>query len=157
VIVNGWSLGKTNAILANMTVRFGERGALLLEVIFGMMLFLIAFVMVLSVFPIARSSANLGKDRSVANNLAKDFLERERALPYDQVGINATGPVSVPIKSTANGVTSETVYQVEILVAELEPGRRKAIRSIVKWGSAEHTHEVLLETFKVSYPVLVGP
>ena len=133
----------------------------MLEAVFGLALFALAMLFVFALFPATRRSAEMARQRDVANNLARDYLERERALPYDDVGMitpAATAPPEqIAIPSTFDGVTSDTNYEVEIVVSEPEVDKRKVVRVVVRWQSLGIDHSVRLETYKVKYPELVSP
>ncbi|MGE0491785.1 MAG: type II secretion system protein J [Vulcanimicrobiota bacterium] len=139
-----------------------ERGvSLLLEAVFGLTLFALAMLFVFALFPATRRSAEMARERDVANNLARDYLERERALPYDDVGnitpAATTPPEQIAIPTTFDGVSSQTNYDVEVIVTEPEVDKRKVVRVVVRWLSSGIEHSVSLETYKVKYPELVTP
>lgn len=139
--------------------------SLLLEVVFGIAIFSVSLLLLFGIFPTAQRSVNQARDVGIANNLAREFLERERALPYGDVG-NITQAATAPpelvtVPTVVNGVNGQTTFEVTVAVAEPEPGKRKVITVVVAWhegsGPLEVDREVGLECFKVQYPGLVGP
>lgn len=140
-----------------------ERGVtLLLEVVFGIALFSIALLFLFGIFPNAQRSMTLSRNVGIAQNLAREYIEIERALPYADVGnvspAATSPPEVVPITSTVNGVTSTTDFRVTLNVVETIAGKRKVITATVEWDygtGAGQTRNVTLETYKVSYPTFI--
>lgn len=129
--------------------------SLLLEVVFGLALFAVSILLLFGVFPNAQRAATQSKNVAIASELALEYLNRERALPYQAVG-TPRPPEVVPISTTVNGVTATTDYTVSLSVLEPEPGKRKDITVKVAWVEGQVNRSFRLESFRVQYPGLVG-
>ena len=92
---------------------------------------------------------------AIAQNMATEILERERALDYDQVGEVTEAATNPPERLQSDGVIEgrpiTVEYEALVQVSELEPNRVKDIVVTVSWREGQLTHSVVLETFKVQY------
>lgn len=138
-----------------------NRGFSLLEVLVGFTIFVVALLLVFSFFPNAKRSAVMAKNRATANNLAKELLERERALPYNDVGNVTPAAVAPPelfaIPGIVDGQNITTNFEATIRVTELEPDKLKEISVEISWMHGSQRHKFLLETYKPQYSAMVGP
>lgn len=133
----------------------------LLEALVALSVFALAILLIFAFFPGAKDASMLGRHMATAQSLARELLERERALPYSDVGEVTSAAVAPPevfnVSSVVNGVQFETEFRATVTVSEIEPSKVKDILVTVVWDEGEKTHKVELETFKVQYPVLVSP
>ena len=133
---------------------------LLLEVVLGLGIFALSILMIFGVFPYAQRAITQSKNVAVAHNLARDFLDRERALTYPDVGnvtpASVSPPEIVPVNTTVNGVTARTIFEVTVRVDELELNKRKVITVEVVWEEGPIKRQARMESTKVQYPGLVG-
>lgn len=133
----------------------------MLEVLVGLTIFVIALLLVFSFFPNAKRSAVMAKNRATANSLAKELLERERALPYNDVGNVTPAAVAPPevfaIPGVVDGQNVNTDFEARIRVTELEPDKLKEISVEISWMHGSQRHQFRLETYKAQFSAMVGP
>jgi len=124
---------------------------LLLECIFGLGLFGMAFLVVMGVFgSIARTNSQ-SRQYSMAHQLARSVLEAEIHKPYGSV-VNVA-PTLVPQSFEANGNvgTLEFTAEFRVFAPDIEPGRCKHVAAVVSWEDGNTPRQVVLDTY-VSSP-----
>jgi hypothetical protein len=109
------------------------QGNSLLEVLLACCVFVVAFLFMLGVFPVAAGAIRQGNEVLAATFLAEQRLEAVRALPYDSI-VGSTE--TVELSTCNNGVTCVTRYTVQTLV-EPVAGQPltvlKGVRALVSW------------------------
>lgn len=105
----------------------------LLEILVAGCVFVVAFLLLLGVFPMAAGAVRQGNEVLAATFLAEQRLEAVRSLPYDSI---ADSSERVSLATRNNGITCVTSYTVQTLV-EAIPGRAlnamKSVRVLVTW------------------------
>lgn len=127
--------------------------SLLLEAVFGFGLFAVAILVVFGLFPSSYQSTALAKNVTVANGIAQEVIEAERAKPYASIASQARAPFPTPPVSTIDGTVSNVTYNVEVVVTPdpVPPNipDRKRILVRVDWDSGRVDYSVELETYAV--------
>ena len=133
-------------------MRYQRGVSLLLEAVFGFGLFAAAMLVVFGLFPSAHNSASLAKNLTVANGIAQEVIEQERAQPYASIASQPRAPFPAAPTSTIDGTLSTVTFNVEVIVT-VDPipdaPDRKRILVRVDWSDARVLHAVELETHAV--------
>lgn len=128
------------------------RASLLLEVVLGLGVFAVAFLLSVGVFPGAQKALAQSKNYLVATDLARQILEERRALGYSGVVVGLTGPIPSPISATVHGVQAATDFEYEVLVTEPFPAQQiRDVLVTVRWREAAIVREVRLESYVAQY------
>ncbi len=129
---------------------------LLLELVIGLGIFVLALLFTFGLFVTTNRSGAAAKDFIVATDLAREYMEQQLALPYDQLLTIPPLTDLPPRKFLIDGRQSETEYHPEVRVTEEGPFpppndfHRKHILVVVSWpGPNGHIRSTQLETYVV--------
>lgn len=141
-------------------MRKASRGvSLLLEVFFGISLFATALLLIFGVFPTAQRSLASAKNLMVANDLARMIMEQKKvqaetaATRADWQAVVDEGPVPVTVPVVVNGVASDTTFNWELAVQDVDDKTvtgnldRKRLTVRINWAEGPRLRSTLLETF----------
>ncbi len=113
-----------------------ERGFTLVELLVAATIAGIGFLGLAATHVTALRATAVGRNTTVATNLAQDQLEQMRRLPYEQLA--SSDPANVTVGAKA--------YAVRATVTAAPGGTSKAITSRVDWSDQFGSHTVQLLT-----------
>lgn len=121
----------------------------MLEVLIGLSVFLIAFLLVYGVFPMNQRALAESRNQMVANNIARDFLEQERQKDLSRVA-RGTGTVVVTdtqtISQQVEGRDSAVDYQVTVTGDDGPVSGTRLIDVTVSWTYGGLQHKTSIQT-----------
>lgn len=123
--------------------------SLLLEVMVGLGIFLIAFLMVYGVFPMSQRSLAEGRNQMVANSIAREFLEAERDKTLATV---AQGKGNIVVTDTRSGQhqvegrQSHVDYEVTVTGSDGSVPGTRLVQVVVAWNYGGLAHRTRMET-----------
>jgi hypothetical protein len=130
---------------------FRERGALLLEVLLGLGLFVTALLFSFGVFPNSARATTQSRNYTLARAIAREFLEEELTRAY---GTYSTADVLTQRVITNDGVVIAKDFRVEFTPTVLEdssagdPFDRTHLKVTVHWNEGtDSEREVFLESW----------
>lgn len=128
-----------------------SRGGLLLEVLLGLGIFATAILLAFGVFPNSRRAAVQSRNYTVANAIARDYLERE--LAKDFASITSYGPLPEERYVTMDGRDITLPFDVEMVVTPITttPIERSNVKCVVGWQDGEQRKEVFYETWVTNF------
>lgn len=123
--------------------------SLLLEAVIGFGIFATALLVIFALFPSTYQSTTLAKNLTIANGIAQEVMEQERAQPFINVVSKPRVPFPAPA-SVIDGTVSNVNFNVEVVVLN-DPlptvPFRKHLAVRVDWADSRIVHEVVLETY----------
>ena len=122
--------------------------SLLLEVVVGLGVFVVAALIMIGTFPTFHRALTAAKNYSTASYVARDFMERERALAGQPTVTPRTFPY--PVTYSIDGKIITTVFQVDIAYQTYDaslPQARRGVQVRVTWSEGPIRREVFYETF----------
>ena len=140
------------------------RGALLLEALFGLGLFMTCLLFTFAIFPSSQKALGSSKNYAVAVNLARERMDIERSRAYDDPPIPAGATaINVTFQSgynenvsalDQNDATRVTFQQFVVnasktVLDEKTNDERKSIVVRVEWDEGPIKRNVQLETYDV--------
>ena len=133
-------------------MRRRSRGALLLEALLGMGIFLVALLLAFGVFPNSQRAAAQARNFNLATAMARDFLDQELAKPYDSIADVAPFPQDRFFRSNSKDSAPpiRIRYEVEIETSPLTitpPVEGKIVRTFVRWVEGSIRREVSYESW----------
>ncbi|MBI3927516.1 MAG: hypothetical protein HY319_18400, partial [Armatimonadetes bacterium] len=89
--------------------------SLLLEILFGLGLFAIAFILVFSLFPTSHHSLTQAKNYALANAAAQEYIAKEKVKDYQAI-LDASPTLGLveTRSATINGVAVNTTFNVDV-------------------------------------------
>lgn len=145
-------MSEVRAICYAKKMRRRNRGALLLEALLGMGIFLTALLLSFGVFPHSQRATAQARNHNLATAMARDFLEQELAKPYDSIASTPPFPQDRFFRSnsSADGAPVRIRFEVEIQASPAAvpaPLEGKVVRSIVRWVNGSSRKEVSYESW----------
>ena len=123
--------------------------SLLLEIVVGLGIFLVAFLLVYGVFPMSQRALAEARNQLVANSIAREFLEAERDKRLSRVA-HGQGEIVVSDSRrgdhTVEGRESDVEYLVTISGRDGPVDGTREVTVLVEWSYGGLRHQTSLES-----------
>lgn len=123
--------------------------SLLLEVMIGLSIFLIGFLFVYGVFPMAQRSLAESRNQLVATSLAKEYMENERHKSLGKVALGEGKIVVTDTRSAEHSVEgreSNIDYEVVVTGDDGPVDGTRTVEVSVSWTYGGLAHNTVLQS-----------